>query len=164
MESLHAQVGALEKLLQASGEGSEEVAPASYRPVLQEARALDKKLRKIETDVYNTEVQPAGEDSIHYLARFHDRLTGVMRGAMASYDQPPSEIVLEEMATLRKELETHLQEFNNFLKTDVTAFNKMALEKGANTLFAGDTIELKGGATVAAGATQKGGGSSSDPK
>jgi photosystem II stability/assembly factor-like uncharacterized protein len=162
LENLHTQIAALEKVLQASGEGNEEMVPASYRPVLQEAKALDKKLRKIETDVYNTEVQPAGEDDIHYLARFHDRLTGIMRGAMASYDQPPSEIVLEEMATLRKELETHLQEFNNFLKTDVTAFNKMALEKGANTLFAGDTIELKGRATQAAGAAQGGGETSSD--
>jgi hypothetical protein len=163
LESLHTQVGAMEKVLQVSGDGGEEMVPASYRPVLQEARVLDKKLRKIETDVYNTEIQPAGEDDIHYLARFHDRLTGIMRGAMASYDQPPSEIVLEEMATLRKELETHLAEVNNFLKTDVTAFNKMALEKGANTLFAGDTIELKGGGTTAVGATQSGGGTSPAP-
>ncbi len=132
--------------------------------MLEQARILDKKLRKLEEEVYNTEIQPAGEDDIHYLARFHDRLTGLMRGAVSSYDQPPSGIGLEEMATLRKELETHLQDFNNFLKTDVTAFNKMALEKGANTLFAGDTIELNGGTVEAAGATPKGGGTSTHPR
>jgi DNA-binding protein YbaB len=150
MESLHAQIGALEKVLQASGEGGEDAVPASYRTVLEQARVLDKKLRKLEEEVYNTEVQPAGEDSVHYLARFHDRLTGLMRGVAPAYDQPPNEIVLEEMATMRKELETHLQDFNSFLKTDVTAFNKMALEKGANTLFAGKIIELKGGTTAEA--------------
>jgi hypothetical protein len=160
MESLHTQVGALEKLLQSSGEGTEEAVPASYRPVLEQARALDKKLRKLEEDVYNTEVQPAGEDDIHYLARFHDRLEGISRGVFMNYDQPPSELILEEMASLRKELDAHLQAFNDFLRTDVTAFNKMALEKGANTLFAGGTIEIKGGNDEAAGAAQSGGGGS----
>jgi hypothetical protein len=57
-----------------------------------------------------------------------------------------------------------LQAFNDFLKTDVTAFNKMALEKGANTLFAGDTIEIKGGKSEAAGAAQTGGGGGSVPR
>ena len=164
MESLHTQVGALEKVLQSSGEGSEEIAPVAYRPVLAQARTLDKKLRKLEEDVYNTEIQPAGEDDIHYLARFHDRLEGISRGAFMNYDQPPSELILEEMATLRKELDSHLEAFNEFLKTDVTAFNKMALEKGANTLFAGDTIEIKGGKAPAAGAAQTGGGGGSSPR
>ncbi len=154
MESIHAQVGALEKLLRASGESNEtgeEAVPVSYRPVLEQARSLDRKLRKLETSIYNTDVQPAGEDSIHYLARFHDRLTGLMRSVNWAYDQPPNQLALDEMAEVRKELETHLQAFNDFLKTDVMAFNKLALEKGANTLFAGDVIELKGGAARAGG-------------
>jgi len=154
MESIHAQVGALEKLLRASGESNEtgeEAVPVSFRPVLEQARSLDRKLRKLETDIYNTDVQPAGEDSIHYLARFHDRLTGLMRSVNWAYDQPPNQLALDEMAEVRKELETHLQALNDFLKTDVTAFNKLALEKGANTLFAGDVIELKGGAARAGG-------------
>ena len=154
MESLHAQIGALEKNLQAGSEGGEAAVPASYRTVLEQARVLDKKLRKLEEEVYNTEVQQAGGDSIHYLARFHDRLTGLMRDVAPAYDQPPNEIVLNEMAAMRKELGTHLQDFNSFLKTDVTAFNKMALEKGANTLFAGETIKLTGDEFEAAGAPE----------
>lgn len=43
----------------------------------------------------------------------------------------------------RKELQAHLASFNDLLKTDVAAFNRLALDKGANTLFAGNPIELK---------------------
>lgn len=164
MESLHAQLGALEKVLQSSGDGSEESVPASYRPVLERARTLDKKLRKLEEDVYNTELQPGGEDDVHYLARLHDRLTEISRGAFMNYDQPPRALILDEMANLRKELDTHLQTFNDFLKTDVPAFNKMALEKGANTLFAGDAIEIKGEKAGATGAAQTRGGGDSSPR
>jgi hypothetical protein len=50
-----------------------------------------------------------------------------------------------------KELDTYLVDFNELLRTDVAGFNKLALEKGANTLFAGNPIELKGGAAASAG-------------
>ncbi len=152
MESLHAQLGTLQRLLRGGDEG--EVTPASYRPVLAEARSLDRKLRTFEEKVYNTEVQTGGEDSIHYLARFHDRLGRLMRAIAMGYDQAPSEPVLEEKAALHQELEATLGEFNRFLKEDVAAFNKMALEKGANTLFAGNPIEI----TRPGAAAQAGGG------
>lgn len=142
MESMHAQLGALEKQLQGSDE--EEAVPASYQMVLTQAKSLDKKLRDQEEQVYNTQVQSGGEDSIHYLAKLHNRLGGLMRGITSNYGQAPGELVLDEKAELHKELADRLQEFNGFLKTDVAEFNKLALKNGANTLFAGNPIEIEG--------------------
>jgi hypothetical protein len=61
--------------------------------------------------------------------------------------------MLQEAASLRKELEQHLQEFNSFLNTDVAAFNKTASEHGSSTLFAGTPVQIKseGGSSSGAG-------------
>ena len=53
---------------------------------------------------------------------------------------------MEDVTAAKRELDTYLAAFNELLRTDVAAFNKLALEKGANTLFAGGPIELKPGA------------------
>jgi hypothetical protein len=58
---------------------------------------------------------------------------------------------MEDVNSAKKELDAYLAEFNELLRTDVAAFNKLALEKGANTLFAGNPIELKGASAVTTG-------------
>jgi len=75
-----------------------------------------------------------------------------MRGILFSgYGQAPSDVQREAMAETRRQLEAHLQAVNQFLNTDVAAFNKLATEHGASTLFAGLPIELKTGSQVASG-------------
>jgi hypothetical protein len=76
-----------------------------------------------------------------------------MRGVMNAYGEAPTPIMLQEAASLRKELEQHLQEFNSFLNTDVAAFNKTASEHGSSTLFAGTPVQIKseGGSSSGAG-------------
>jgi len=115
----------------------------NYKPVLEQARALDKKLTAMQNPLYNTDVQPYGQDDIHYLQRFHDQLQGLMRNVMGSYGEAPSDVLVESAAELRKELDQHLQEFNNFINTEVAAFNKTANEHGSSTLFAGGPVQIK---------------------
>jgi hypothetical protein len=59
----------------------------------------------------------------------------------------------EELEALRPEVQKILGEFNTMLSGEVNTFNKLALEKGATTLYAGVPVEMKGSA---AGATAVG--------
>ena len=150
LNSLHKQIASLEELI-GNDEGSDSQKNASYKPVLEQAKALDRKLTAMQNPLYNSDVQPYGQDNIHYLQRFHDHLQGIMRGVMNSYGEAPSQLEVEEAASLRQELEQHLQEINAFLNTDVAGFNKVAAEHGSSTLFAGTPIQIKaeGGASSA---------------
>jgi photosystem II stability/assembly factor-like uncharacterized protein len=150
VNSLKRQVAALPGILGAEGQGAE--VPASYRPVLEQARALSRKLEQVEAPLYNNEVQPGASDSLHFLSRFHDRLQRIMRSVISDYGQAPSGPQREEMAEVRKELEGHLEAINQLLNTDVAAFNRLALEHGASTLFAGPPITLSPANRAVAGA------------
>jgi hypothetical protein len=55
---------------------------------------------------------------------------------------------VEEAAEVRKELDHQLQQFNAFLNTEVSGFNKKAAEHGSSTLFAGAPVEIKSGAAA----------------
>jgi hypothetical protein len=65
-------------------------------------------------------------------------------------------MVMEEVAQVKAELDKYLEEFNAMLKTDIPGFNKVASEKGATTLFAGNPIEIKSGSGEASGAATTG--------
>jgi photosystem II stability/assembly factor-like uncharacterized protein len=156
LNGLHKQITSLEELM-AGDESTDGVVNASYKPVLDQAKALDKKLVAMQNPLYNTDIQPYGQDDIHYLQRFHDQLQGVMRGIMGAYGEAPSDLLVQEATDLHKELEQHLQEFNNFLNTEVAAFNKTATEHGSSTLFAGAPVQIKsGGSPSSAGAGEYG--------
>jgi hypothetical protein len=72
-----------------------------------------------------------------------------MRAVLGPYGEAPSPLVVAEATEVRQELETHLQQFNNFLNTDVAAFNKTATEHGSSTLFAGAPVQIKAGVGAA---------------
>jgi hypothetical protein len=117
--------------------------------VLDQARSLDKKITTIEEPLYNSEIQPGSQDDVHYLERFHSRLQSIMRSVMGGYGQAPNELQIEEANEVHKELEAHLTDLNNFLNTEVAAFNKTATAHGSSTLFAGTPIQIKSGAGAA---------------
>ncbi|HLW54132.1 MAG TPA: hypothetical protein VKW06_14945 [Candidatus Angelobacter sp.] len=154
LSSLHKQITGMQDVL-AGDESQDGQTNASYKPVLEEARALDKKITAMESPLYNTDVQPGSQDDIHYLQRFDSRLQSVMRGVMGSFGEAPRDIVVEEAAEVRKELDLQLQAFNAFLNTEVAAFNKKALQAGSSTLFAGDPVQIKGASSAGAGAGQE---------
>jgi len=64
---------------------------ATAAPVLRHARELGRKLKELKDSLYNSEVQrDAGQDDIHYLNRFQDRLQGLGFGLAFAYAQPPT--------------------------------------------------------------------------
>jgi small-conductance mechanosensitive channel len=148
LNSLHRQITSLEDLLGSDENEGGEVNVA-YKPVLDQARSLDKKITAIEEPLYNSEIQPGSQDDVHYLERFHSRLQSIMRSVMGGYGQAPNELQIEEANEVHKELQAHLTDLNNFLNTEVAAFNKTATEHGSSTLFAGTPIQIKSGAGAA---------------
>ncbi|MCU1311333.1 MAG: BNR/Asp-box repeat protein [Candidatus Angelobacter sp.] len=161
ISSLKKQITSIEELLSANNSDEQGQGPAgggrvlaAYRPVVDQARNLRKKLDALELPLYNHEIQPGASDDLHYLSRFSDRLQRIMRSVVSDYGQAPNDLQLEEMAEVKKELDGHLKDLNTLLTTDVVAFNKMALESGSSTVFAGGPIEIKG-TTAQAGASNE---------
>jgi hypothetical protein len=152
LNSLHKQIGSLQEIL-TSEEGQDGTTNVAYKPVLEEARGLDKKITAMEEPLYNSEIQPGSQDDVHYLQRFENRLQGVMRGVMGGYYDAPSQLLVEEANEVRKELETQVAQVNNFLNTEVANFNKDAVQHGASTLFAGGPIQIKPNAGAATSAS-----------
>ncbi|MGZ7029788.1 MAG: hypothetical protein ACXVG9_10715, partial [Terriglobales bacterium] len=150
MDSLKSQIATVQRLLGPDAENSG-VQNASYQPVLAQARALQRKLNTVEERVFNVAGVNDPVARLHNLARMHDRLQSAFRAVSQPYNQAPTPMVMEDVNAVRKELDVYLAEFNELLRTDVAAFNKLALEKGANTLFAGNPIELKGGSAPTSG-------------
>jgi photosystem II stability/assembly factor-like uncharacterized protein len=152
LNSLHKQITAMQEVLGAE-ENPDGTTNASYKPIMEEARALDKKITALQEPLYNGDIQPGSQDDIHYLQRFQNRLQGAMRGVMGGFGEAPKEIQIEEAVAVRKQLEDTLQRINAFLNTDVVAFNKKAAERGSVTLFAGEPIQIKpeGAAGAASG-------------
>lgn len=148
LNSLHKQISSLQELLSSDEQGG--VINASYKPVLEEARALDKKIMSIQEPLYNAEIQQGASDDIHYLQRFNSRLQSVMRAVLGPFGEVPGPLVVEEATQVRTQLETCLQQFNTFLNTEVAAFNKNAAEHGSSTLFAGGPVQIKSGTGAAA--------------
>src|SRR2546426_2878992 len=99
-------------------------------PVARQARDLGRKLKELKDSLYNSDVQrDAGQDDIHYLNRFQDRLQGLGFGLGFAYAQPPTAVVAERMKELRTQLDGYLTRFNELLRTDVAAFNKTRSEE-----------------------------------
>ncbi|HEV2750806.1 MAG TPA: hypothetical protein VGV12_09825 [Gemmatimonadales bacterium] len=108
------------------------------------ARELGRKLKELKDSLYNSEVQrDAGQDDVHYLNRFQDRLQGLGFGLSLAYAQPPSEVVAARLKELRTALDGYLVRFNDLVRTDVAAFNKTAQERQAPILVAGQPVEVK---------------------
>ncbi len=148
-EALKAQIMAVQKVLAPEPENGPE--NASYRPVIEQARALQKKLDAWQEKAYNAPAQADAAGRLHYLARFQDRLQTLNRAVSSPYNQAPNARVQQELEACRKELDRYLAEFNQLLKLDVSGFNQLAAEKGTSTLFAGDPVLIKGATEGAAG-------------
>jgi photosystem II stability/assembly factor-like uncharacterized protein len=108
------------------------------------ARELGRKLGELKDSLYNTEVQrDAGQDDVHYLNRFQDRLQGLGFALSFAYAQPPTEVVAARLKELRTALDGYLVRFNDLVRTDVAVFNKTAQERQAPILISGRPIEVR---------------------
>src|SRR5258708_36885407 len=108
LANLHKQITAMQEML-GGGDGQE---GADYRPVLEAARALDKKITTLQNSLYNTDIQPFGQENIHYLQRFRDNLQGLMREVIQPYGEAPKSDVVEEAAELPQYVNSHPKQLN----------------------------------------------------
>jgi hypothetical protein len=149
LDSLRTQVATVQKLLNTDDATS--TLAVTYKPVLDNARDLDKKLKEFQEHFYNSEAQ-GGNDRLHFLAKLHDRVEGLAReGTGFGYNEPPNALLLQELEELRLEVIKVVGDFNAMLSGEVNSFNKLAMEKGANTLYAGVPVELKDSSGTAVG-------------
>ena len=145
-EMLKTQLATVQRVLAPDPEEEGAAQNAAFRPVIQQARDLSRKLTSFQEKLYNLDLREDAAGRLHALGRFSDKLEGVYRQVSFGFNQAPSPMVVEEMSEVKSELDKHLEEFNAMLKTDIPGFNKVASEKGATTLFAGNPIEIKTGA------------------
>ncbi len=126
---------------------------ARYKPVFEEAQALDKKLKALEEGIYNSETQrEVVEDNIHYLARLHGELQGLYAVINLAYGQAPSANMVQAMTDMGNKVRGCVNEFNKLLATDVAAYDRSAFQRGLPTLYAGDPIRLSEHQAAAAAA------------
>jgi len=138
--SLETQLKATQQALRENLRGD----TATTAPVTRAAGEVGRRLKALKDSLYNSEVQrDAGQDDIHYLNRFEDRLRGLGFAIMFAYAQPPTEVAAARLRELRGELDGYLARFNTLLQTDVAAFNKTAQEHGAPVLVGGRPVEVK---------------------
>ncbi|MGH7548849.1 MAG: hypothetical protein ACREMM_11835 [Gemmatimonadales bacterium] len=138
--SLETQLKNVQQALRENSRGD----TAGAAPVLQQGRELGRKLKELKDSLYNSEVQrDAGQDQIHYLQRFQDRLQSAGFGLALAYAQPPTEVQAARMKELRAALDGYLGRFNELLRSDVAAFNTTAQERQAPVLVAGQPIEVR---------------------
>ncbi len=123
-------------------EGNKEL--KTYESLLPKAKALEGKLKELKDSAYDPRIQhQAIEDSIHELADFHDKLSGMVSNTASLYGEAPNALLRERAAKLRTELEAYLKKFNDLLKTDVAAYNKAAYAAGAPTVMAGPPVSVE---------------------
>jgi hypothetical protein len=138
--SLETQIRSVQQALRENVKGD----TTATAPVTRQGTELGRKLKELKDSLYNSDVQrDAGQDDIHYLTRFSDRLQGLGFGMALAYAQPPTDVVTARFRQLRHELDGYLTRFNDLLRVDVAAFNKTALERQAPILVAGDPIAVK---------------------
>lgn len=117
---------------------------SKYAPILQRATALQAKLRSLKASVYRPDIQHyAEEDSLHELEDFHAQLSGLASNLAFAYPCAISlSLYRSRMSELRSELEQHIADFNEILKTQVAEYNKAAYSSGAPTLLTGNPINV----------------------
>jgi photosystem II stability/assembly factor-like uncharacterized protein len=142
LEAMRAQLTSMQRIMTGDDEVVRPVSTTNYGPLLSQSRELEKKLRDVEEKIYNPEIQPEASDQLRFHSRLHDRLQGLLRSISSGYDQAPSPLLVEEMKELHEQTQAYLQQFNTVLTTEVAAFNKAALERGASTLFTGTPVTL----------------------
>jgi photosystem II stability/assembly factor-like uncharacterized protein len=137
ISSLQSQLQSIQQTLRAVGSDS------SRGAVERQARGIGRTLRQLKDSLYNSDVQRGGQDDIHYLSRFQDRLQGLSFGLGFAYAQPPSGPVLEEWKALKAKLDAYLAQFNGLLAKEVVDFNTAAQEHQAPVLVGGEPIQIR---------------------
>ena len=143
LNRLVAMQGSL-KDFEGAADGYSDADKAKYKPALDAAKALGKKLKDLKDSVYNSDVQrDAPEDDIHYLAKLDGELQSLFFGSAGSDPQPMLQSITDMDAEISPKLDDALARFNALLKTDVSDYNKAAYGVGAPTVLVGAPVAIK---------------------
>ncbi len=123
IRSVHTQLTALEGRL-----GGNEHA----KPLLDSAKALDKKMTAIEERLMQTKSK-SSEDPLNYPVKLDDRM-GALGGAVESADAAPTEQDYTVFDLVNGELEKVLAEWRDLRSHDLAAFNAQAAKAGIGVI------------------------------
>ncbi|HVB29435.1 MAG TPA: hypothetical protein VNG91_06460, partial [Terriglobia bacterium] len=106
---------------------------------------LEDQLASLKDGVYNPGIQhEVEEDFLHELEDFHQKLSELASDLASTYPGETSlSLYAPEMSEMRSELDQHLKDFNELLKTQVVGYNKVAYAGGAPTLLEGSPITVQ---------------------
>jgi photosystem II stability/assembly factor-like uncharacterized protein len=133
-DQLKAQQASLKSLDEAGGPS------ADYADVAKAAGDLEKKVGDLEYEIYNPD-QGKGEATV-YLTDFQQKFEGAYNSLQGDPGTAPRPTYMELWQELRGQLEGYLNQYNQMLKTDAVAFNKLAAAHHAITLAVGEPIAL----------------------
>ncbi|MGH9400893.1 MAG: VPS10 domain-containing protein [Terriglobia bacterium] len=115
-----------------------------YASILSQAKALGAKLGAAKHNVWNTAQQHnVEEDDIHQLEDLHGQFADLSYNLSDPYGEPPTQLLLDQMARLRLKLDQQIKDFNALLSTSVAAYNKSAHAASAPTVFAGEPVTVE---------------------
>ena len=141
LDGWETQLSGLPRLV-GGGEDAEAGRSRKFEAALKASRDLNKKVKELKDRVFNRDVQrDTPSDTLHFHSDFQGRASR-LGFAAGAYGEVPREIVKEEIASIRKEAEAYLAQFNALLSADVPAYNKTAAEQGVPTLFVGDPVSI----------------------
>ena len=130
--------------LTGGGEDGDPARAKKYETAVKASRDLNKKVKELKDKVYNRDLQrDTPSDGLHFLGDFQGRAQRLGYLGGGAYGDAPREVVVAEVAAIRKEAEGYLSQFNALVSTDVPAYNKIAVEQGVPTLFVGDPITIQ---------------------
>jgi hypothetical protein len=142
LDGWETQLTALPKQV-GGGEDAEPGKAKKYEAAIKASRDLNKKVKDLKDTVYNRDIQrDTPSDTLHFHTDFQGKATRVGAGG-GGYGEAPRQVVLDQMAAVRKDVEGYLAQFNALVSTDVPAYNKAAAEQGVPTLFVGDPIVIQ---------------------
>jgi hypothetical protein len=100
--------------------------------------ALQKQMKAAEHAI--TSDPGAAESTLRVPDEVHEHLLALEAG-LEGEDDAPTAAMLDQMKLLRPEYEAALQKFNDFLKTDVAAFNRTMEEHKLTGVVAGEPVQ-----------------------
>jgi photosystem II stability/assembly factor-like uncharacterized protein len=121
------------RTLQSSGDGN-------YHGLMGQASGLVKKANALEYVLYNPD-QGKGEATA-YLTDFQQNFQSIARTLDSQWNRAPRPVDLREWASERAQLARYLDQYNNLMRVDVVAYNKVATAQHAITLAVAGPVNL----------------------
>ncbi len=129
MDGIQAQLKALQVV--AKGSSDEPAVDAAVQ-------ALQKQIKALQSEI--TSNPGAGETVVTIPDKIREHLLA-LDGVMEGSDAPPTAAILDQKQLLEPQYQSAIQRFNQFLQTDVAAFNTAAAQHKLTGVVAGDPIQ-----------------------